>query len=50
MWSASLRYLFSLPMLAVLAWRRAAGRCSAWPLRKHSDLVGFGVRLVLGFL
>ncbi len=22
MWSASLRYLFSLPMLAVLAWRK----------------------------
>ena len=31
MWSASLRYLFSLPMLAVLAWRKGelAGVLSA---------------------
>ena len=41
MWSASLRYLFSLPMLAVLAWRKGelAGVLSA--IKKRAlDLVG----------
>ncbi|MFR2165852.1 MAG: hypothetical protein ACLS5K_07080 [Streptococcus salivarius] len=50
MWSASLRYLFSLPMLAVLAWRKGelAGVLSA--IESTPDLVdwstvGFGLSM-----
>ena len=49
MWSASLRYLFSLPMLAVMVWRKGELEGVQSAIKK-APLTGWsGVRLVLGF-
>ena len=44
MWSASLRYLFSLPMMAVLVWQKGELRGSCQQLHEPRGLGCSGVR------